>query len=197
MRTPSRSFVFGCFTGIILAIVIAVCGTLGIVYGFKNHWIKMTAEKLKAPPITTGLKADFNWNVIAPDGAPYDLEQLKGKTVLLNFWNPECVHCLAEIGALNRLYAQTEGQDIRVLGIVTEDEERLAATIQKEGICFPVFSYKGTLPEVFQTTSRPATFIIAPDGTIVFKHLGGARWDDPSVLALLNLAGQQYPAATP
>ncbi len=193
MRMPSRSFVFGCFTGIVLAVVVAVCGTLGIVYGFKSHWIKLSAEKLKAPPITTGLKADFGWTATTLEGAPYDLAQLKGKTVVLNFWNPECVHCLAELGALNQLHAQVEGKNIRVLGIVTEDEENLAATVQKEGIRFPVFSFKGTLPEVFQTTSRPATFIIAPDGAIVFKHLGGARWDDPSVLALLKLVEQQYP----
>jgi hypothetical protein len=41
-------------------------------------------------------------------------------------------------------------------------------------------------PEVFRTRALPTTLIIAPDGRIVFHHVGAARWDDDSVLAFLR-----------
>ncbi|HPO15827.1 MAG TPA: TlpA disulfide reductase family protein [Candidatus Hydrogenedentes bacterium] len=187
MPRPSRSFIAGCFTGIFLTILFIVGVTLGGVYGFKSFWIQQTAGKLKPPPITTGLKADYAWKLIALDGTPYDFAQFQGKTVFLNFWNPDCLHCLAEIDTLNILYNTLQGSTVQIVGVVTEEEENLPETVQNQEIHFPVYLFKGTLPEVFQTTSRPATFIIDPSGNIVFKHLGAAKWDDPSVVSFLAM----------
>lgn len=195
MVRPHRSFLFGCFTGFILAILLIIGATIGGVYGFKSFWIQQTAGKLKPPPITTGMKADFSWTLTALDGTAYDFVQLQGKTVLLNFWNPDCLHCLAEIDALNALYNTIQGSTIQLAGVVTEEEENLPEAVQNHGIRFPVYSFKGALPAVFQTSSRPATFIIAPDGNIVFKHLGAAKWDDPSVASFLTMLAQT-PAET-
>jgi hypothetical protein len=47
------------------------------------------------------------------------------------------------------------------------------------------------IPPVFATDGIPATFIIAPDGTIAAKQIGSSRWDSPEVIAFLEkLAGK-------
>ena len=52
-----------------------------------------------------------------------------------------------------------------------------------------------TLPPVFLTEGIPATFIIAPDGRIVAKQVGSARWDTPETVALLEKLAADAPAS--
>jgi len=46
-------------------------------------------------------------------------------------------------------------------------------------------------PSEFLTAGIPATFLVAPDGTIVRSEIGAADWDRPEVVeTLLRLAEQ-------
>jgi hypothetical protein len=61
------------------------------------------------------------------------------------------------------------------------------------------FLHAAETPPAFTATDGaiPATFLIAPDGFIAASAVGGADWDEPSVVAFLErLAGAEaVPAA--
>jgi thiol-disulfide isomerase/thioredoxin len=191
MRKPSRSFVVGCLTGTLLGTAgLVLCG-VAVAFLFKDWIIETNAKRLRIPPITSGLEAVYDWQVTALDGTAFDLEATRGQTVVLNFWHPDCVPCLAEIPALNGLYDAVSPEGVVFVCVAVEDEEGLEAVVQREGIRFPVYRLQGKRPAVYATTITPATFIIDPLGEIVFKHEGAAKWDDESVAAYLRLQMQK------
>jgi len=191
MPRPNRSFVMGCLCGVLLGCLGLVLCALSIVYFFKDWVVDSNAKRLRTPPITLGVKADYDWQVIGLDGAPLPMKELEGKTVFLNFWHPDCVPCLAEISAINALYDDVAPEGVAFLGIALGDEDEVRAAVQHEGVRFPVYRLQGQRPAVYATTITPATFIIAPKGDIVFKHEGAAKWDDPATAAFLRLQNQK------
>ena len=51
----------------------------------------------------------------------------------------------------------------------------------------PVFVHgEGDLPAVFDSDYIPATYVVSPDGTVVYQHTGAAQWDHPRVVSFLR-----------
>ncbi len=144
------------------------------------------------------MKADYDWQVTGSDGQALNMAETKNKVVFLSFWQPDCPHCLAEIPALNQLFQMVQADGIVFAGVAFDDKEgpsieNLATVREHEGIQFPIYSLKGKRPEVYQTPSTPAAFVIAPNGDIVFKHIGAAKWDDERVISFLRVLAQKPP----
>ncbi len=192
---PGKSFVFGCLSGVILTIAGLVVATVAVVYLFQGMLVKSAERRLRTPPITSGLTADYAWQVISLDGVPLDMEETRGKAVFLHFWHPTCIACLAEIPAINRLYDAMQSANVDFVCIATGDKDPRPVVLQ-EDVRFPVYTLEGERPAVYETTMTPATFLIAPTGDIVFKHVGGAKWDDETVVSFLRMLAAQ-PAETP
>jgi peroxiredoxin len=58
----------------------------------------------------------------------------------------------------------------------------------------PVYTYADGLPDVLVADGVPATFIIDPQGRIVYKHVGAVEWDnDGSRRFLRSLAAASAP----
>ena len=70
---------------------------------------------------------DFSAQLI--DGTPFQLSQLKGNMVLLDFWGSWCGPCRAQNPGLVKLYDQFHGADFR--GI--DDFEIVSVAIEKQG----------------------------------------------------------------
>jgi thiol-disulfide isomerase/thioredoxin len=68
------------------------------------------------------------------------LTDLRGQTVLVNYWATWCAPCREEIPALNRL--QANNPELKVVGVnfdgVTGDD--LSAQVEQLGIAFPTLS---------------------------------------------------------
>ncbi len=185
---PRKSFLTGCFLGIVLGAVGLFGGIVGGAFLFKDVLIAKKEGELRSPPITVGLEADYNWTVkrLTGDGeTPLDMKELQGQTVFLHFWSPNCLHCLAELPTINRLYQSVGGEEIAFICVARSGEEKLRKLADEYALSFPLFACSGTLPKVFAESSAPNTFIIAPSGDIAFKHQGSAKWDDPSVSTFL------------
>jgi thiol-disulfide isomerase/thioredoxin len=200
MPKPSRSFVFGCLSGVVLTLAISLGGTLGGMLLFKkplmNILAKRLAKELKVPPITAGLKAVYDWEVTAPDGKVLKMADTAGKVVFLNFWQPDCPHCLSEIPALNQLYQSLSSDEVVFAAVAFDDKnplapEKVTEVVKDMDVLFPVYLLKGKRPEVYTTPSSPAVFIIAANGDVVFKHVGAAKWDDPAAVSFIQLLARK------
>ena len=120
------------------------------------------------------------------DGTAYDAGQLKGRTVFLNYWATWCGPCREEMPSIQRLHAKT--RDLGVVFLLVSDEERdtISAYARRNALSVPLFRATGRQPAAYRTDGIPATFILSPDGRIVFSHVGAARWDDERAIAFLK-----------
>ncbi|NNE69479.1 MAG: TlpA family protein disulfide reductase [Rhodothermales bacterium] len=113
-------------------------------------------------------------------GEDLDLEQLRGKVVLLNFWATWCAPCLQEIPELNRL-AKKYPDDLVVLSLSDEDTNTLKGF--EDFLSLDTFSANvepGTpLPAPFADafTIRPTSFVIDREGTVRRYLLGQRSFD--------------------
>ena len=186
---PSKSFCLGCGVGLTVGIAIPLLALLAVGTVLQPQLtpilVKLHREKLRAPPITYDVVADYDWEVVGLDGQLLDMETLRGRTVFLSFWRDTCVPCLAEVPALNALYNEL-GDEISFVTVFVGKDGEAPLAVQREDILFPVYTAPEGWPELFDVTGTPSTFVIAPSGAIAFKHIGGAQWDDPGVVAFLR-----------
>jgi thiol-disulfide isomerase/thioredoxin len=128
---------------------------------------------------------DYQWEVEDLDGNLLDFDSLKGKVVFLNFWATWCPPCLAEMPSIQRLY--DEFKDDMVFVIVSQESRGiLQEFIEKKEYSFPVYILRSRQPNVFASRSIPASFLISPEGQIMMKKQGAARWDGKRVKELIR-----------
>lgn len=109
------------------------------------------------------------------DGADYQWQNLRGQWLVINYFAPWCAPCLREIPQLNQFHRQNQ-QRVKLFGISFdgESEQQLAAMQQQYNIQFPLIAKLKSQMPMSRPKSLPATYLIAPDGTVA-KHLLGEQ----------------------
>jgi peroxiredoxin len=72
------------------------------------------------------------------DGKTYDLDALRGKVVLLNFWATWCPPCRREMPDMEKLYQRFSGKGLVVLAVSDEKRETVEDFLKKQNYTFPV-----------------------------------------------------------
>lgn len=84
--------------------------------------LKSTAAVLlPAPPFTA----------TSMSGVTYNLEDLKGKTVVINFWSTKCINCVDETPDLNALVEAYKGKNVVFLAFAHDAEARVQKFLKK------------------------------------------------------------------
>lgn len=122
-------------------------------------------------------------------GGRIDLADLRGKAVLVNFWNTWCQPCQEEAPALAGFTARHAGDPSFVMvGVVHDDTaDAVSRWVGTHDIGWRVALDPGNRAALdFGTTGQPETYAISPNGVIVGKRAGPASVDD--LERLLTLA---------
>jgi thiol-disulfide isomerase/thioredoxin len=76
----------------------------------------------------------------AIDGRQVDLNQMKGKVVLIDFWATWCVSCVEEIPLLKECYQKFHSRGFEIVGISFDTNEKtLDNFVQKRGLPWPQY----------------------------------------------------------
>ena len=107
------------------------------------------------------------------DPPPTDADLRAPGVKLVNFWASWCGPC-AEEHELMVQTARARRDEVQFLGIVYEDDEDSAREyLRRHGSSYPsLFDESGKTAIAYGVFGVPETFFIAPDGTIVEKHVG-------------------------
>lgn len=127
----------------------------------------------------------YRWSVpqSAPDaefvtikGEHIRLRELRGHPVLVTFWASDCRACIEEMPDLAQLYREFSARGFRLISIAMPYDvpSRVLSLAEAKRLPYPVaLDPAGHLAETFdQVRLVPNSFLIAPDGRIVMRHLG-------------------------
>lgn len=119
-------------------------------------------------PRVNGVAPDFEW--VTPAGELKRLTDLRGSTVVINFWATWCEPCLEEMPALDRVAASEPQLTVLALDL-DESADKVDGFIDSYGLTHivPVIDAGKKVFTSYGVVSLPSTFFIAPDGRV--KHL--------------------------
>jgi thiol-disulfide isomerase/thioredoxin len=122
-------------------------------------------------------------------GKTVSLSDFAGKIVLVNLWATWCAPCRKEMPSLERLQTRL-GDKIAILAI-SEDiggAKAVAPFVAKLGLK-AVTTYldpKSAVGRAFKVDGLPTSFVIDRQGRVLGRVEGGAEWDSPKMLAILD-----------
>ncbi len=166
----------------IASLVALLAPTLGIskIFGGPTEVgvIRRLIDDPNASPRISGIAPDFEWN--APDGTTKKLSDLRGKTVVINFWATWCAPCREEMPALNRVARSSDAVFLAV--DLLEDGARARGFMDSLGIdsLQPLLDLDGAVTRRYQVLELPQTFFIDPRGVIGHIEHGGVL-DDAAI----------------
>jgi len=122
------------------------------------------------------------------DGKTHKLSDYKGQAVIINFWATWCPPCREELPSMNRAWAKIKSQGIAMIAVnVGEDEDTIFTFTGDYPIDFTILlDQSGEEISRWPIKGLPTTFVIDPQGRIVYRAIGGREWDSEELLNLVR-----------
>lgn len=123
--------------------------------------------------------ASYEFTLVSKDGQTIPFDKFKNKVVFMNIWATWCPPCIAEMPDINALYNEVkDNENIEFVLISTDDQfDKAIQFVDKKSFDFPIYQLKSNLPQVYHTRSIPTTFVISPEGNVVMKKSGMAKYN--------------------
>jgi thiol-disulfide isomerase/thioredoxin len=101
------------------------------------------------------------------------------RPTVVTVWAVSCQPCREELPALQALLDDS-GTSLAVVGVNNGDRPADATAFLDEiGVSFPMYrDPQARLTSALAVASLPATMLVLPDGTVVWKHLGAVSIDE-------------------
>ena len=108
------------------------------------------------------------------DGEATSLKNLRGKAVLINFWQVRCPPCRLEMPYIQQVYDEWSGKGLVILAInIGESPSQVKEFMQSQGLSLPVLlDNKGEVAQKYNIIPIPTTFFIDEKGVIQEKIIG-------------------------
>ena len=158
---------------LVACLCLAGCGGRGS--GAAKGGTAAPAEALGARPLVARNQSQFQG----------DLDGLRGRVVVVNFWASWCVPCRQEMPALEQVsrgYAEA-GKPVTVIGVDASDVRGEAAKfLTRVGVTYPTVydqqGLRGGVAASWSVTALPQTWFVARDGSRAGRIAGRLQVDD-------------------
>jgi len=114
-------------------------------------------------------------------------ESLKGKVVVLHFWQIGCSSCKLEMPAMDELYSKYRRKGLEVLAVNVGQKKEVVRTFAAElRVSYPLLiDPDEKSARLFGVTDVPRTYVIDRSGVVRYRILGSAT---PETLKKLILS---------
>lgn len=136
-------------------------------------------------------RAAPNFSLQDINGKLVNLEDFRGKPILLNFWATWCEACKEELPSMQRLYDTLSSQGVEVVAIAIDRKnfDRIKNYAKEYKLTFPVlWDPDQKVRRHYYIMGLPTTYLIGPEGKLKGFASGARVWDSPdSIQALKSL----------
>jgi len=107
------------------------------------------------------------------DGNRVDLQSLKGKVALLDFWASWCGPCVRELPHIEKLHRDFKDRGLVVLGVNNEEADVARAFVKNKGYTFTSLVDEGReVAMKYGVSGIPHVFVIGREGKVKWHALG-------------------------
>jgi peroxiredoxin len=107
------------------------------------------------------------------DGGRFDLSQLRGKVVLVNYWATWCIPCRKEMPRLDAFYRQYHEQGLEIIGISVDRPGQREKVVEiMSSLAYPAAMVSDVMDDGFgKPRGVPSTFVIDRGGVVRDKFI--------------------------
>lgn len=147
------------------------------------------AARLLSPVDEKPAAPDFTLN--DSNGNPVSLADFRGRVLVINFWATWCPSCRKEMPSLDRAANWLKKYDAALIAInVGEKPKQVNRYLAEEPVGFPILlDPEMKVATEWDAMRLPVTYVIDPEGRIVYRALGSREWDAPELLVPIRALG--------
>ena len=111
------------------------------------------------------------------DGVQFDLDDLRGRWVVVNFFATWCPPCLVEHPELVAFHeAHQDTGDVEIVSVAFQDRvDKIEEFFEENGGEWPVLGEGVSSVAVnWGVTALPESFLVSPQGVVVYKWIGAS-----------------------
>jgi peroxiredoxin len=151
----------------------------------KKH--RQTLTKVESTPVAPAFRLEDM------DGKFVSLKDYSGKIVIIKFWATWCPPCRFEMPSMQRAYQKLGEDDIEILAVnVGENSDAIFTFTADYPVEFPlIMDRTSEITMAYGVAGIPATFIVSPQGKIIYKAIGERKWDDPAIIEKIRQIRQE------
>ena len=154
------------------------------------------ARQVERFGVAAGKSSDFagkraaEFSLTSIDEKPFNLGDMRGKVVLLDFWTTWCGPCRKEMPLLDRLYREMKDQGLEVWGVdVGEDRATVERFLKTSAIGYPILmaGHNSDVVKQYGATAFPTVVVVDREGKVASYEVG-ARGEN-ALRSALSKAG--------
>jgi thiol-disulfide isomerase/thioredoxin len=129
---------------------------------------------------------DLALNALAGDKR--NLNDYKGKVVLVNFWATWCPPCRREMPSMQRLKEKMSGRPFVILGVDSaEQREEVEDFLKMVKVDFPILLDPDSMAtRRWKVFALPTSFLVDRNGKVRYSFSGPTEWDEGEAFQLIE-----------
>jgi thiol-disulfide isomerase/thioredoxin len=155
--------------------------------------VTVAAAETEIKPWTSGATPKLALPDLA--GRRTDLNDMRGRVVVVNFWATWCVPCREELPSLQRLREKFAGKPVEVIAVnYGEFPERVRPFLEKERLTLEVLlDTQKDAARDWGVGGLPMTFIVDSQGRARYRAFGELDWSTGEPLDLVEKLVEEAP----
>lgn len=123
-------------------------------------------------------------------GGSFDLEQQRGKIIVLDFWATWCPPCKATLPALSKVYQEyKDDPNVQIITVNSENisSKKLKKFLKVNSLIFPVIKDpRQRINNLYNIQALPTMVVINGEGLVKYTKIGTSTRHTPTIIAQIK-----------